>query len=415
MRARTLAGGRLTGRATRLGVAIIAAMLVLAGYSPLPSLGVAQADDSEFGDRLFVATGARGVNGQLFTADPKTAANKLVGDIKVASQPISITGLAFSPQSRVLYGSTSATSPNFAGRLVTIDPKTAAATVVGALNVPPPCVSGGGTPTLADLSFRLDGTLFGYCLNSLYRVNLNTGAASLVGTTALPGGTGAGGAGLTFTPLLNDPQSLWVAPTFLAAPAFILRINPANGATLQTVPVVDGPAGTTLGALTAESDGTILGVTLDASTPRISLLVKVDLSTGKLITRGTLPNDTDAIAMEVVERGAASVSNDDNPRKRDHNSRSPGEDVNHTEGNVVGVRCKSSDPVPELARGFIVHPEMVPYTLIGNSDDGVQQVLLIKGAAKSCDWIRVGDYLYAEGEKQSENLFYGDDVSAERR
>ena len=49
---------------------------------------------------------------------------------------------------------------------------------------------------------------------------------------------------------------------------------------------------------------------------------------------------------------------------------------------------------------------MLAYVLIANRDDGAQKILLIKDAAKLCQHIRVGDYLEAEGEKQSEELFH---------
>ena len=67
-------------------------------------------------------------------------------------------------------------------------------------------------------------------------------------------------------------------------------------------------------------------------------------------------------------------------------------------------------PVPVLARGFIVEPDVLPYALIANRDEGAQKILLIRDAAKLCQSIRVGDYLEAEGEKQSEALFHADEV-----
>lgn len=73
------------------------------------------------------------------------------------------------------------------------------------------------------------------------------------------------------------------------------------------------------------------------------------------------------------------------------------------------MRCAESDPVPELSSGFIVHPKMVAYAMIGTRD-GAQQVLLIHEAAKSCASIDVVDYLMVDGEKQSEALFQGHEV-----
>lgn len=78
------------------------------------------------------------------------------------------------------------------------------------------------------------------------------------------------------------------------------------------------------------------------------------------------------------------------------------------------MRCVATDPIPALTRGFILEPDVLPYALIANRDEGVQKVLLIKDAANPCQSIRVGDYLEAEGEKQSEALFHADDVSLKK-
>ena len=102
-------------------------------------------------------------------------------------------------------------------------------------------------------------------------------------------------------------------------------------------------------------------------------------------------------------------------RHRGRNNAARGEDDSRTEGNVVGVRCAASDPIPVVERGFVVDPDAVPYALIVNRDDGVQKVHLIQQAAKLCQHIRVGDYLEAEGEKQSEVLFTADEVDIEKR
>jgi CSLREA domain-containing protein len=126
-------------------------------------------------------------------------------------------------------------------------------------------------------------------------------------------------------------------------------------------------------------------------------------------------------AFELEAAGAVNDPNNDDEedeerrRQRTRNNATRGNDDARTEGNVVGVRCVDSDPIPTVTRGFIVEPDMTPYALIGNRDDGVQKVLLIRDAAKLCQSIRVGQYLEAEGEKQSEELFYADDVTIAKR
>jgi len=82
-------------------------------------------------------------------------------------------------------------------------------------------------------------------------------------------------------------------------------------------------------------------------------------------------------------------------------------DNEKTEGNVVGIRCSSSDPEPKVKRGFISKPNEMPYVLIG-TQDGVQQVVFTKGVKSRCKELHVGDYLEAEGAKEHEQLFYAD-------
>jgi hypothetical protein len=82
-------------------------------------------------------------------------------------------------------------------------------------------------------------------------------------------------------------------------------------------------------------------------------------------------------------------------------------DNEKTEGNVVGVRCSSSDPELKVKRGFISKPNETPYVLIGTAD-GVQRVVFTKGVKSECKKIEVGDYLEAEGAKEHEQLFYAD-------
>jgi hypothetical protein len=58
---------------------------------------------------------------------------------------------------------------------------------------------------------------------------------------------------------------------------------------------------------------------------------------------------------------------------------------------------------------------MLPYVMVVNRDEGAQKILPIRDTAKLCSSIHVGDYLEAEGEKQSEALFHADDVTIKHR
>lgn len=84
-----------------------------------------------------------------------------------------------------------------------------------------------------------------------------------------------------------------------------------------------------------------------------------------------------------------------------------------TEGNVVGVRCDLSAPVPTVQRGFVAAPNDAPYVLIAMRD-GVQQVRLLHDAKSQCGSVQVGDYIQVDGEKVHEQLFDADDMSITR-
>ena len=74
-----------------------------------------------------------------------------------------------------------------------------------------------------------------------------------------------------------------------------------------------------------------------------------------------------------------------------------GQDDYHTEGNVVEVHLDASRP----------------YAGIGTRD-GLRTVLLPCAVAADCPWLQVGDYLEAEGTKENEALFDGEDVTVTR-
>src|SRR5438552_4176452 len=146
--------------------------LVLIGLSLLASAAQAQTVT------LYAATGSNGTAGSLYTIDLTTGAANLVGPIVNASGggALGITGLAFDPLNGVLYGVTVNNTLNgntLSQRLVTINPNTAVATVIGSLG-----------SAQGDISFRSDGTLFGFQAtgdNSLTTINLSTGLATEVG------------------------------------------------------------------------------------------------------------------------------------------------------------------------------------------------------------------------------------------
>lgn len=107
-------------------------------------------------------------NNQLIRIDTATGAGTAVSTVALTD----VSGLAFD-SSGILYA-----SDFINGNLLTINPNTGAHVVVGAF--------GSGTNAILSLAFDSTGTLFGAdagATDSLYRINLSTGAATSVGPT----------------------------------------------------------------------------------------------------------------------------------------------------------------------------------------------------------------------------------------
>src|SRR5689334_8919265 len=113
------------------------------------------------------------ISGNLYTVNLSSGASQLVGAIRLpGSRPIGVAGLSFHPKTGVLYGITSEQSPNEPHSLVTIDPNTGAASLIGDLGA-----------IASDASFDSKGTLFVWLqtTSQIGTVDLTTGAATRIG------------------------------------------------------------------------------------------------------------------------------------------------------------------------------------------------------------------------------------------
>jgi len=343
-----------------------------------------------------------GIASNLLVLNPANGAvSSIVGPIGFA-----VTGMAIDPNTGTLYGATTLQDPIAPGHLIRIDRTTGVGTVVGDLR---PDNEG-----VADLTFRGDGTLFGWLEPSsddLVTINTTTGRATIVGNSGL----NTAGSGLAFSPT----GTLFFAGA--RANDALRTVNPSTGLTSVVATLSGAPAATDrIVALAFDHSETLFGVAVEMAHPEPAFLVTINTSTGAISSRGRSINHLDAIVFDCGAGAAVNNPNNDDEeavtRRRRTTRTNPtrGEDESRTEGNVIGVRCTESDPIPTLERGFIVEPDMLPYALIANRDEGAQKILLIKDAARLCQDVHVGDYLNAEGEKQSESLFYADDVSTQK-
>ena len=225
-------------------------------------LGVALwAPSARAAELLLGADGGSGYPADLLVIDPQT------GKVTERIGPVgySITGLAVDPTTGTLYGVTGnadITNPSF---LVRIDPHTGAGTLVGD-EIP---TSDTGA---ADITFRSDGTLFGWSedTDDLVTINKDTGLATIVGEAA----HSTAGSGLAF----DSAGTLWFAGDDDNGP--LSNVNPATSAVTPVI-TMDG-FGWQISALAFNGAGTLFGSRIVTTGPRAADLITIDRTTGRI-------------------------------------------------------------------------------------------------------------------------------------
>ncbi len=236
---------------------------------------------------LFAATGSNGIAGSLYTVNPATAATTLVGPLLAGALPVGLTGLARHPVSGVLYGATAVSSPNFARSLVTVNPATAAVTVIGSF---------GAGINISDISFNAAGTtLFGWIANTgaIATINIATGAATSIGASGLAGVPGGGGA-----LALNAGNTAFVSASGSAGR--LDTVSTATGAGAAGPALTGAPLAGAINAMAFNSGGILFGVNSNQGGPATTRLVTINTTTGAITNIGALPTDTDALAFAIV-------------------------------------------------------------------------------------------------------------------
>ena len=251
-----------------LGIVGLALMAVVSSVSAQPSGN---------SSGLFLAT-AGDNTGNLYTVDPITAVPTLIGQTNDGEANVAITGLAFHPTTGVLYGVSANISSSSPRNLVTVNPSTAFVTEIGSLGANP----------VVDISFRSDGTLFGWRKNGnanpddLVTINLTNGAVTSVGASGVSNTSGGGLAFLTGTLFLSAKLSIGALST----------VNPATGAVTDG-PTMDGNGGA-IQAMAA-SPAAVLYAIMGANT-----LVTINTSTGHITTVGPLTNVSGGDALAFI-------------------------------------------------------------------------------------------------------------------
>ena len=221
--------------------------------------------------RSVVGKDATRVVGNLYRVDPDADRFALVGALRVdASTPIAVTGLSNHPVTGALYGVTSELSPNHARSLVTIDPKTAEATVVGPLGA-----------IGSDLVFDSHGNLYAWLRETgqLALIDIATGEARPIGPARKA--TEIGGLGV------DSRDRLFVAST---GPTGTLDAIDAGTGAITTGPRLHGapyPGG--INSLTMSPSGDFLAVNTNLGSPAITALVRIEPATGRVTKVALLP------------------------------------------------------------------------------------------------------------------------------
>lgn len=226
---------------------------------------------------LYVTSG-NGNASRLYTVNPATAQSVLIGDVTSGAAQLTITGMAVQPGTGVLFGVTgNETGPG--RQLVTINPLTAQAVIIGSL----------GTGS-SDISFAADGTLFSWTTRGgpMGTINLATGTQTPVGT----GVNGNQSNGLTFTP----GGALYLAGP--SNPGSLFTVNPTTGAitsvaALTNVPVNFGG----INAMASDGSGQLFVVGRGNS----GLLATINVTTGAMTSVGIMSfGEADALAFSIA-------------------------------------------------------------------------------------------------------------------
>ena len=218
------------------------------------------------------------IAGNLYTINLANGTATLVGPIRLpGGKSLGVTGMAAHPSNGTLFGITSEQSPNSPRSLVTIDPASGAATLVGDLGV-----------VGSDISFDSKGTLYMWLphTSQLGVVDQSTATVTPIGKPG-PAGSPAG--------ISVDPQGI-VFVTAKGAGGTLDNVDLQSGALQIGPPLTGAPFSTQINSMSFSPSGLLLAVNSNGGAPASTKLVTINTATGAVATIGALPDDTDALA-----------------------------------------------------------------------------------------------------------------------
>ena len=226
-------------------------------------------------------TGGGGLAGALYTVNLGTGSATFVAPIKINGvTSIGVSGLAAHPATGVFYGITSPLTTGVPQSLITLDPATGKATVIGGLRFEG-----------SDIAFSRAGILYTWLpsTSQIALVNIETGAVTPVGPQGLPSSP----AGLAI-----DAQGIaYITPK--GAAGTLDTVDIATGILKTGPPLTGAPFPSVINSMTFTPSGLLLAVNSNAGAPADTRLVTINTATGAVSNIGTLPHDTDALTFAI--------------------------------------------------------------------------------------------------------------------
>jgi hypothetical protein len=217
------------------------------------------------------------VAGAIYVVELSTGTARFLAPIRLEGfGPIGVTGLATHPKTGQFYAITTPLS-TAQQSLVTIDPTTGIASLIGPLGYPG-----------SDIAFSPAGALYAWLYQSrqVGQVDLATGASSPIGPARTPGGPGG---------IAIDREGI----AFVAGnggSGTLDTVDLGTGEIKQGPALRDAPFPAAINSMTFTPSGMLLAVNSNAGSPAEARLVAVNVATAAVSTIGTLPQNSDALA-----------------------------------------------------------------------------------------------------------------------
>lgn len=218
------------------------------------------------------------LGGKLYKVNEADGTAIAVSGFDLDGEPIGLRGIAIHPRTRVFYGITAGLNRAVAASLVTLDPRTGKATLVGRLG-----------HLGSDLNFDAAGTLYVWLteLNQLGVVNVGTGQVTPLSASGLTETIGGGFA-------IRDDNAAVISATSGAGTLDHVDLHSGR---VTTGPALHGaPYVSAIVAMDYSRDRQLYAVNTNLGNPASAVLVKIDPQSGNVTRIGALPDDATAIS-----------------------------------------------------------------------------------------------------------------------